>query len=148
MDDILICPITVEQARPLRSAVLRPGLPFERTFFDCDARPETFHAGAFRNSELVGIATVSVEPFPLGALPGDWRLRGMAVHPDLHGQSIGGAVLQHCLDHIRQQGGRRCWCNARTVALGFYRRLGFESFGDEFDIPVSGPHFCMARRII
>jgi len=39
------------------------------------------------------------------------------------------------------------WCNARTSAVEFYRKLGWEILGTEFDVPDVGPHFHMWRRV-
>ncbi len=143
-----IRPLTAAETRPLRSAVLRPGQPPASLAYPGDDAPGSFHAGAVVGGEVVGIATVYPEPMPLA--PEDvldaanaFRLRGMATRPDLQGTGLGRAVLLRCLEHVRDAGAEVLWCNARVPALGFYRRLGFETVGDVFEIAGIGPHFLM-----
>jgi ribosomal protein S18 acetylase RimI-like enzyme len=84
-------------------------------------------------------------PFPTKQV--GWRVRSMAVEPELRGRGIGAAVLDALLERVAEQGGGTVWCNARTPALGLYRRAGFHPVGDEFEIADIGPHFVMARTV-
>lgn len=141
-------PISAAETRPLRGAVLRPGQPPARLVYPGDDAEGSFHAGAFVDGDLVGIATVYPEPMP-HAPEADidpsnaFRLRGMATKPGLQGQGIGREVLGRCIDHVRAAGADVLWCNARVGALGFYQRLGFQTIGDEFEIEGIGPHYVM-----
>jgi len=144
----MIRPITAEETRPLRAAVLRPDQPPEALVYPGDDHPQSLHAGAFEGDRLVGIATVYPEPLPeehRGAIPGGgaFRLRGMATLPEVRGAGYGRALLEACFEHIRTHGARVLWCNARVGALDFYERLGLETVGPEFDIPGIGPHYVM-----
>jgi GNAT superfamily N-acetyltransferase len=139
--------IAPEQALPLRGQVLRAGLPLSASVYPSDKDPQNYIAAAILDGAIVGIATVFPESPPGEDRPGAWRLRGMAVREDLRGQGIGALVLRNCIDQIESQGGVYLWCNARTPVLNFYLKLGFETIGDEFDIPVSGPHYIMSRTI-
>jgi predicted GNAT family N-acyltransferase len=145
----VIRPITAAEARPLRHAVLRPGEPAEQIVFPGDDDPRAWHLGAFRDGRLVGIASIYVEPMPdvLDAAPTDWRLRGMATAAEVRGAGLGGELLAACIEHVRDAGGTRLWCNARTPAAGFYKRYRFTTHGEEFDIPGIGPHYRMSRII-
>ena len=146
--------ISAAETRPLRGTVLRPGQPPANLIYPGDDAPDSFHAGAFVDGELVGIATVYPEPMPRApdasdeaaqALDPDnaFRLRGMATRPDLQGQGIGRATLQRCIDYVRDAGADVLWCNARTTALPFYAPFGFQTLGDEFEIEGIGPHYVM-----
>lgn len=145
-------PITAAQTRPLRSEVLRPGQPPEALFYAGDDAPGSFHAGAFDGGEIVGTASVYLEPMPIQP-PADldpqraFRLRGMATRPEYQGRGIGRAVLGLCVEHARAAGAEVLWCNARVGALGFYLRLGFATIGEEFEIAGIGPHFVMWRDL-
>lgn len=144
--------ITAAETRPLRSTVLRPGQPPDALAYPGDDAPSSFHAGAIVDDEVVGIASVFREPMPLAPdadvdAADAFRLRGMATRPDLRGGGLGSAVLRRCIEHVRETGAEVLWCNARTSALGFYQRLGFETVGDEFDIAGIGPHFVMWTRV-
>jgi GNAT superfamily N-acetyltransferase len=79
--------------------------------------------------------------------PHAWRLRGMATLPEVRGQGYGGALLERCLRHALDRGGDLAWCTARVPAAGFYRRYGFVSVGDVFDVAPIGPHILMVRRL-
>ena len=39
------------------------------------------------------------------------------------------------------------WCNARLVAVDFYRSIGFKISGNLFDIEGIGPHYYMYKKI-
>ena len=39
------------------------------------------------------------------------------------------------------------WCNARMVAIRFYKSLGFKIIGDIFNIEGIGPHYYMYKEI-
>ncbi len=144
---IILKPISAEQSLHLRRDVLLPGESLSAAISPADDKPEAYHAGAFVEDELVGVATVYVDPSPDGQHPDAWRLRGMAVRDDLRGHGIGRLLLTNCIDHINIQGGMYLWCNARTSVLGFYRKMGFETVGDQFSKPKTGPHYVMVRRM-
>lgn len=146
-------PVTAAAVRPMRSSVLRPGQPPSSLVYPGDDAPLAFHAGAFVDGEIQGIATVYPEAPPeahRGGIPEEayapgasFRLRGMATSPAARGTGLGRELLLACFDHIRASGARCLWCNARSGAVGFYERLGLQTVGDEFDIPTIGPHYVM-----
>ncbi len=138
--------VSAAATRPLRWQVLRAGRPFEETVFDIDERAGTIHLAASLNGGVVGVASVTPEPFGLEPRAGDWRLRGMATLPAVQRQGVGRTVLAHCVERVRAAGGQRLWCHGRTSALGFYQKLGFSVRGREFDRP-SGPHWHLIREI-
>lgn len=152
----MIRPISAAGTRPLRAAVLRPGVPPDTLVYPGDDHPRVLHAGAFApgpdgRERLVGIATVYPEPPPEAyrdEIPGDaYRLRGMATLPDVRGAGYGRGLLEACFDHARTHGARALWCNARVVALDFYQQMGLQTVGPEFDIPEIGPHYVMWRGV-
>lgn len=143
-------PVAAAETRPLRSEVLRPGQPPADLVYPGD--DVGFHAGAYVDGGLVGIATVYPEPMPLDPEAGldpqnAFRLRGMATRAGLQGRGIGRAVLGRCIEHVREADADVLWCNARVGALGFYERLGFRTLGDEFDIAGIGAHYVMWKDV-
>jgi predicted GNAT family N-acyltransferase len=143
-DQIAIARATAEQTRPLRRAVLRPHQRAEELVYPGDDAPETLHLAAWLGDDLVGTASLYREPRPGTDDARAFRLRGMAVAPEERGSGLGAELLHRCLEHARAQGASVVWCNARTRAARFYARHGFEAQGEEFELPVIGPHYVMA----
>ena len=135
--------ITAKETWPLRLAVLRPGRPIETAKFPGDDLPTTQHFGAFRDGHLLGIASLYQAELPERPGPRALQLRGMATSPDVRGMGFGRALARACMAFTRENGVELLWCNARVGAVGFYRKLGFEIVGTEFEIPDVGPHFRM-----
>jgi ribosomal protein S18 acetylase RimI-like enzyme len=67
----------------------------------------------------------------------------MATDAGARGRGLGGAVLAALIEHAREHGAARVWCNARTPARAFYERAGFHVTSEEFEIAPIGPHFVM-----
>lgn len=144
--DIEVRVITAEETLPLRISVLRPGRPVEVAKFPEDEAVTTRHFGAFRATRLLGIATLLRVGMPEQPGVPALQLRGMATAPEVRGKGFGRALILACLVFARENGVPLLWCNARTSALGFYRKLGFEIAGAEFIVPDVGPHFRMWVR--
>jgi GNAT superfamily N-acetyltransferase len=137
--------ISSAETLPLRSAVLRPGRPVEAARFPGDDAAGTAHFGAFRDGKLLSIASLFHAELPeKPGLPA-YQLRGMATDEQARNQGMGRALVLACLEHARAQQASLLWCNARIVALDFYRKMGFATIGPEFEIPDVGPHFRMWR---
>ena len=142
-----VCQIEIREARGLRHQLLRPGRPADELVFPGDDAPDTLHAGAFVEERLVGIATIIREAPPGEADDRAWRVRGMATLPEIRGRGYGGLLLERCVEHAVNHGGRLLWCNARAGAVGFYRRYALATRGDAFDIPDLGTHYLMSRAL-
>ncbi len=139
--------ITAEETIPLRHAVLRPGRPVETARFSGDDLPSTNHFGVFRKGALLCIASLFQAELPDEPGIPAIQLRGMATESAAQGTGLGRALVVACAEFSRVQGAQLLWCNARTYASGFYRKLGFEIVGAEFDIPDVGPHYRMKLRL-
>ena len=84
-----------------------------------------------------------------GAPPADhvsWHLRAVAVDPYHQGTGLGRTLMAAVVEYIAEHGGGVLWCDARTTALAFYRKLDFRTYGAEH---VSGglDHFYMWRLV-
>jgi GNAT superfamily N-acetyltransferase len=136
--------ISANDTLPLRSAILRNNLPLQQCVFPTDNLG--FHLGAFFEDKLVSVATFFPEDYPeLGAR--GYRLRGMATQPEFSGKGYGSQLIQFAISELRNNGVCYLWCNARTSALGFYKKLNFTIISDEFIVPGIGPHFNMSIQI-
>ena len=141
---IVVRPAATEEVLELRMAVLRPGFPVVAA--DYDAFPGTRHVAAIADDVVVGCATVF--PSPYRDADDAWQLRGMAVAPDRQGEHIGAVVLEGAIELAQAAGAPLVWANARTTALGFYERLGFEPVGDVFTYgALDLPHKVIVRAL-
>lgn len=131
----------------LRQKVLRPGLPRQESIFDCDAWPETFHLGFFKQGRLAGIATFFPEKYAAFKAEKPFRLRGMAVDPQFHRQGIGRQLLSAGENELQVKKVDLLWFNARENAFAFYQSMGFQFVTDLFDIPGVGPHKVMLKKL-
>lgn len=140
--------VAADRVRGMRQSVLRPHQTIQEMVYPGDDAPGSLHLAAVDEMQrIVGIASFYRNPHPLGASEGDWRLRGMAVEPQLQGMGLGGRLVRAGVDRIREHGGRRLWCNARVTAQRFYEKLGFVAEGECFDIPTIGPHYVMSIAV-
>ena len=65
----------------------------------------------------------------------------MAVDPSRQGSGVGAQVLSQAVAAAREAGAPLIWANARTTALGFYLRHGWQVAGEEFLASDTGlPH--------
>lgn len=140
--------IPAEATRPLRQRVLRPHQTIEQLYYPGDETATTFHLGAFRKQELVGISSIYHEAPPNSEDAGAWRLRGVATAPEVRGEGYGEQLLRAAIAYIARQGGTLVWCNARTTVMGYYERYGFQTRGDEFVVPGTGLHYFMWRAVV
>lgn len=136
--------INAEKTLPLRSKVLKGNMPFEQCIFPTDHHG--FHLGYFLDENIVTVATIFEEDFPaLG--PGGYRLRGMATEPQHAGKGYGAAVIKFAIDELKKRGAAYIWCNARSSALGFYRKLNFEILSEEYELSGIGAHYNMSLQL-
>lgn len=78
-----------------------------------------------------------------------WSAGGLAVAAALGAALATSAIAQapgQKADPL-ERGGTQLWCNARSTAAGFYRALGFEAKGEEFELPGIGAHSLMWRPL-
>jgi len=133
--------ITQEETFPLRSVVLRKGLPYEHCILPTDQSDGIFHLGLFVEEKLICIGTFFPEDYPERGKNGV-RLRGMATDPAFAGKGYGAQLIKFAVNHLSADADY-IWCNARAAAVGFYSKLGFEIISEEFEVSGIGPHFNM-----
>ncbi len=57
----------------------------------------------------------------------------MAVLPDQQGKHLGKHLLEEVITFCKQQGFKEMILHAQLTAKGFYDKLGFIPFGEEFE---------------
>jgi GNAT superfamily N-acetyltransferase len=145
---ITVQSVTSSETLPLRRQVLRPHQTIAELAAEDRETTDAAYFAAVDDGEVVGVGAVAREPPPWS--PQDataWRLRQMATDASRRRTGIGSAVLQSVIRHVAEQGGGVLWCNARTPAVPFYRRAGFEVRGESWEDPVLGPHVAMHCRL-
>lgn len=139
--------ISAEDCLPLRQKILRPGKPAKDCIFEGDHLKSTMHFGAFFDSKIIGILSLFENPCPEIDYPDQFQLRGMAVNSEFRKQNIGKKLLEFSESELQKTKNHWLWCNARSSAISFYKKSGFEVISEEFLIPEVGPHFRMSKFI-
>lgn len=137
--------IEASATHAIRRIVLRDNKDVS-VVFEGDSASTTFHTGIFKGDTLLGIATFMQNKHKdlQGA---QYQLRGMAVSESHQSLGLGNTLLEFGLKKVSELGADFCWCNARTVALSFYKKMEFSIIGEEFIVPEIGPHFVMFKKL-
>lgn len=132
----------------VRHPVLRPGKPIETCIFDGDTLPTTVHFGIFHESgPIAGVVSVFEAPHTFFTENKQFQVRGMAVLPEYQKNGLGEQLILAAENYIRENGGHRIWFNAREIAIGFYRKMGYETIGIAFSIGDIGIHYVMHKPL-
>ncbi len=142
-----VCLVSASELYALRNLVLRPGKPLHTTFYDKDYHIDTFHLTISIESKAQCIATFYPEKMEGVYSRKAYRLRGMATHPNFRRKGLGKYLMQSAFKHLLQQQADLLWCKARLVAIPFYRSLGFQIMGEQYDIEGIGPHYTMYKLL-
>lgn len=130
----------------VRHPVLRAGRPIEDCRFDHDDDITTFHLGLYVDNNLLGVVTFIKNDYK--NLQGNqYQLRGMAILKDYQKRGFGTLLVVKGEAIIKQKQGDLVWCNAREIAVDFYKRNGFSIIGDAFTIPKIGLHYTMFKKL-
>ena len=142
---IQIKKISPEETYPIRLEVLRKNIPLPYKF-NGDFDENTFHLGVFKNNKLIAVSSymkVSNNKFK-GA---QYQLRGMATLEVFHGMGAGRLMLVEAVKILNNLSVNCLWCNAREVAVPFYQKQGFTTFGELFNIKYVGSHYVMINEL-
>ncbi|KOS08323.1 acetyltransferase [Flavobacterium akiainvivens] len=132
----------------VRHPVLRPGKPIETCIFDGDALPTTVHFGIFHESgPIAGVVSVFEAPHTFFTEQKQFQLRGMAVLAEYQKTGLGEQLVLAAEEYARNNNGQRIWFNAREIAIGFYRKMGYETTGVAFSVGDIGIHYVMHKPL-
>lgn len=132
---------------PVRQPVLRPGLPVESCIFDGDDLPTTVHYGIYDKGELAGVVSIFKAQNSLFANENQLQVRGMAVLDQHQKKGFGEKLMQQAEHYALQKNAPLIWFNAREIAVGFYKKMGYLVAGNPFDIPGVGIHYVMYKHL-
>ena len=139
--------VNASEIRPLRNLVLRPNLPIETTVYDLDEHHKTFHLASKVGDIITSIGTFYPENDLDIQTTNGYRLRGMATHPKYRRNGAADKLMRKSFQILEKKKCYTVWCNARLVAIDFYKSLGFKEIGPEFNISEIGSHYKMYKRL-
>lgn len=84
------------------------------------------HLVAIAGGDVVGTLRIIT-------LPEHVKIGRVVVRRDWRGQGIARAMMLRAMELVRADGHNRFYLAAQSDKLGFYQKLGFTAFGDEFD---------------
>ncbi|AXG74223.1 GNAT family N-acetyltransferase [Flavobacterium arcticum] len=131
----------------VRQPVLRPGLPVTSCVFPNDDLNTTIHFGIYDNNSLAGIVSVFENSNKLFAEKIQFQIRGMAILPEHQKKGLGEKLVKKAEGYANSKNGQLLWFNAREVAVGFYKKMGYHTTGNPFDIEGVGIHYVMHKQL-
>ena len=143
-----IVEITAAATHDLRRRVLRDGTPSAVVVWEGDTEPTTFHLGVREADAVIAISTWLRRRYPDRPAEEAFQLRGMATEPTRRGTGVSARLLLAGLDRCADEGATLVWARARTAALSFYTRHGFEAVGPEYtDLTTGLRHHDIVRMV-
>ncbi len=124
----------------LRYKILR--VPLGLTFSEADLKKDEndFHFGLLAGGVLVACLILTPEA------NGKVKMRQVAVDDTVQGKGYGAKLSLAAEDWARNNGYNIVYCHARSVAAGFYKKLGYTIIGDEFT-EVGIAHYMMEKKL-
>jgi len=144
---MLIKIVNALDIRKIRHRNLRQGKPYSTTSYKRDEESKTFHLACIYNNKAISCATFYPEENKYFPNEKAYRLRGMATDIEYRKRGIGKKIMSRAVEEIIKKKGTLLWCNARIIAIEFYKKIGFQIKGEEFDIPDIGKHYFMYKKI-
>lgn len=123
MEKVTIKQIRYDLTWQVRHEVMYPDFPFDHIKLENDE--EGLHFGLYIDHQLTSVVSL----FRKG---NDYQFRKFATRAIAQGSGYGSSLLAHLINHVKEKGALRLWCNARVSAAGFYERFGLEQTGPVF----------------
>jgi ElaA protein len=92
---------------------------------------------------LEGTASATARVLPLGEKA---KIQRVAVLEQARSGGAGSKLMRFILDDLRGRGFEAAVLGSQTHAIGFYKRLGFEAYGPEYD-DAGIPHRDMSLKL-
>lgn len=137
--------IPSQETFAVRLPVLRPGKTIESCIFDGDDLETTAHFGIYDHENIVGVTSVFETSTPLLSEKKQFQLRGMAILDSHQKRGLGDQLVQKAEQYTKEQNGEILWFNAREIAVGFYKKMGYTTIGEPFTIGDIGIHYVMYK---
>lgn len=125
----------------LRLNILRKPLGLFFTKEELEQERKDILIAAFDEEEMLGCCILTkVDEQQM-------KLRQMAVQKSLQGNGIGESIISFAENITRDKGFTYLKMHARESAVGFYKKFGYNTQGDEFT-EVNIKHFLMVKRLL
>jgi len=69
----------------------------------------------------------------------------MAILENFQGFGFGKNILNYGESQLKNKGVNTVWCNAREIAVSFYKKCGYQITGVPFNIKDIGLHYIMYK---
>jgi len=142
-----ITKVDADKVRALRHSELRKGQDFSTTSYLKDYEEDTFHMACIVDEKIVTCATFYPEKSIKIKSDNTYRLRGMATDSSFQRKGYATGLMSESFKELKNRDCDMVWCNARLVAVDFYKSSGFKIRGEIFDIAEIGPHYYMYKEI-
>jgi len=139
--------ITSQQTFAVRQPVLRPGKSLDTCVFEGDDLATTVHFGVFEDENLLGVISVFKAGHDFFTEANQCQIRGMAVLERQQKKGLGELLVRAAEEYVSQQNGKKIWFNAREIAIGFYKKMGYAVIGEPFTIGDIGIHYVMHKTL-
>lgn len=143
---IKIKEISAKETYLVRQPVLRNGKSIESCAFDGDNFESTHHFGLFKDDSLIGIISILHSYNTIFAEKRQAQIRGMAILSAHQKKGYGEQLIKHCEEYCRTTNIDLIWFNARTEAVGFYKKINYQTTGIPFEIVDVGEHIVMFKK--
>ena len=139
--------VDAEKVRPLRHSELRKEQDFSTTSYLKDCEENTFHMACIVEKKVVTCATFYPEKSTKIKSEDAYRLRGMATNSKFQRKGYATDLMNESFKELKNRDCDMLWCNARLVAVDFYKSVGLKIIGEIFNIEGIGPHYYMYKEI-
>ena len=139
--------VDAEKVRSLRHLELRKGQDFSTTSYLKDYEEDTFHMACIVDDKIVTCATFYPEKSINIKSDNAYRLRGMATDFNFQRKGYASDLMASAFKELTKRDCDMVWCNARLIAVDFYKSIGFKITGELFDIVGIGPHYYMYKKM-
>lgn len=137
--------IKAEDTYGIRKAILREGMKLSHEMKG-DHDVSTLHLGLYKSKKLVCVGSfMNTSNDEFTGL--QYQLRGMATIDAYQGRGFGKLLLDKAEQILKNKHVNLIWCNARLVAINFYKKLGYQTKGNVFEVNEVGPHYVMFKEL-
>ncbi len=130
-----------QQTLELRDSVLRRPLGLSIKQDRLDGEEQAIHLCALYEDKVVGVLLLK------HAGDDTLQMKQVAVDEALRGQQVGRRLVEYAEQVAASEGYEQIMLHARQVAIPFYEKLAYETYGEPFT-EVGIPHRAMRKRLV